>query len=62
MVATIVDNQRSFVYNNGATILRHKNSKWRRQGNLKAKIADIHIDNFGTLKLSPHFFEKIIAL
>ena len=58
MVATIVNNQRSFVYNNGATILRHKNSKWRRPGNLKAKTASIPIHIFGTLKLSLHFLEK----
>ena len=58
MVATIVNNQRSFVYNNGATILRHKNSKWRRVGNLKAKTADIHVHISGTLKLSPHVLEK----
>ena len=58
MVATIVNNQRSFVYNNGATILRHKNSKWRRPGSLKAKTADIHISNFRTLKVSLHFLEK----
>ena len=58
MVATVVNNQRSFVYNNGATITRHKNSKLRRPGNLKAKTGDIHIHIFGTLKLSLHFFEK----
>ena len=51
MVAAIVRNQRSFVYNNGATIFRHKNSKWRRPGNFNAKTADIHIQIFGTLKL-----------
>ena len=36
-------NQRSFVYNSEATTLRHKNSKWRRAGNFKAKIDDIRI-------------------
>ena len=54
MVAAIVDNQRSFVDNNGDIILRHKNSKWRRPGNLKSKTADIHIHIFVTLKLSLH--------
>ena len=52
MVAAIVKNQHSFVYNNGATILRPKNSKWHHTGNLNAKTADIHIHIFGTLKLS----------
>ena len=61
MVAAIVKTKRSFVYNNGATI-RHKNSKWRRPGNLRAKTGDIHIHIFGTLKLSLHFSEKVIAL
>ena len=50
--------QRSFVYTNGATILRHKSSKWQRPENLKAKTAGIHIHIFGTLKLSLHFLEK----
>ena len=58
MVATIVRNQRSFVYNNGATITRHKNSKWRRHGNLTAKTADIHIQICGALRLSLQFLEK----
>ena len=59
MVAAIVNNQRSFVYNNGATILRWiKNSKWRRPGNLNAKTAHIHILILDTLKLSLRFLEK----
>ena len=58
MVAAIVRIKRSFVYNNGATVLRQENSKWRRPGNLKAKTADIHIHMFGTLKLSLHLLEK----
>ena len=58
MVAAIVKNQHSFVYNNGAIILHHKNSRWRRGVNLNAKTADIHIKIFGTLKLSFHFLEK----
>ena len=58
MVATIVNNQRSFVYSNGATISRYKNSKRRRPGNLKAKRADILIHIFGTLKPSLHVLEK----
>ena len=55
MIAAIVKNQRSFVCNNGATILRHKNSKRRRSENLKAKTADIRTHISGSLKLSLHF-------
>ena len=58
MASAIVKNQRSFVYNNGATILCYNNSNWWRPGNLNAKTADIHIHIFGTLKLSLHYLEK----
>ena len=40
---------------NEATILHPRNSIWRRPGNLNTKIADIHIQEFGSLKLSFHF-------
>ena len=55
MVAAAVKNQRSFVYNNGATILRHK---IQNGGNLNARTSDSHIHIFGKLKLSLNFLEN----
>ena len=60
ILATILNNQSSFLYNNGTTILHicQKNSKWQRLGSLNEKTANIHIHIFRPLKLSLHFLEK----
>ena len=57
MVAAMVRIKDIFVYNNEATIKRHKNSKWHWPGNLTVKTADIHSKIFGASLL----FRKIIA-
>ena len=63
MVAAIVKNQRSFVYNQGTTISHQKQKKFKMAapGKFKVRTTDIHIHIFGTflnVTFSP-LFRKI---